>query len=145
MTAGTSLTLPPACHQPSHGHKHGGLTELCPRDLASHCLLFPHRMISALTILFLLSPKSSLLLPVPPTLLHKLLIDRQCSHSVGLPWAATVAAQSRQRWLSPGMPQDYWNAPDRTTLHAPRLLEREAKSSQRDVFVSNRASPKAAV
>lgn len=99
FTAGTSLMLPPTCDQPSHSHKQEGLAEPCPRDLASHCLLFPRRMISTLTILFLLLPKSSLLLPVAPIPLHKLLIDQ-----AELPGLETVAALSPWRWLSPEMP-----------------------------------------
>lgn len=54
-------------------------------------------MISALTILFLFPPRSSLLLPVPPTPLHKLLIDRaelpQCGAARGCHRGSTVTRE----------------------------------------------------
>lgn len=75
---GASPMQPPTWHQPKCRPPHtgrawwpsaccpasgGGLTERCPGDPASHQLLFPCGMISALTILFLPPPESSLLLP----------------------------------------------------------------------------------
>lgn len=94
-------------HQPSHGSPHTnkaqwpgacrpasdggrGLTETCPGDPASRQRLFPCGMISALTILFLPPPESSLLLPCNTSPLA------QITYRSG-----TAALTGVCRWLTP--------------------------------------------